>query len=310
MIIEADLSALISQEYPFTFQHVIKTLPTKGKRASMLLETNLGLYVVKISDPGRDEEIIQSDTGILAFLGGYDFPAPQLLRTQNGERYLAYKDAFVYLYGFLDGKPPKPCNALFEKIGHILARLHSLSAGVFGRDSSYTPEGIIEEMYAYSIRARSTDQAVLAGEILNRLDRLPSFSSLPRGLIHTDPYLDNWLESSRGELTLIDWDDAGIGVPLLDVGYAVANLSTYPVHEAQRWGVPVTGEITFREDWARIFLKAYEEVRPLSVLERELLPAAMQLSIYFWDWDTKRLIEDSFARLKILEQNFKIGSES
>ena len=300
---ELEITAFLLAHYPFQTIRLGERLATKGQRQALLLQTEQGPYVLKISEPGRSEMTVRSDTGILSYLEKHGYPAPRLLQTLDGRDYLPYGDCFLHLYAYLAGQHPLPSKSFMEKAGRMLAQLHNLPSEAYGRESSYTPRGIVEEVRGYFQRAQQTDQCTMAEDLLDRLDRLPSFDHLPRGLIHTDPYLVNWLEDPAGALTLIDWDDAGVGIPLLDVGYMVANLTTYPRHEAQRWGVEQTGQITWREDWGRAFLAAYQEIHPLTGMERALLPAAIQLSVlaYMWDWDRQCLTEDNMVRLEIVE---------
>jgi Ser/Thr protein kinase RdoA (MazF antagonist) len=303
--LDPELTSLLTRNYPISPFTPVSRLATKGQREALLLETALGRFVLKITDPRRDEKTVQSDTGILSYLGRHDFPAPRLLFTKNGGMYLPYRDSFIHLYAYLEGEPPMPGMQFFERAGRILARLHCLPAEEYGRESGYTPEGIAGEVRGYLRQALQSDQKSTAEVLLDHLDRLPSFAGLPRGLIHTDPYLVNWLRNPAGDLALIDWDDAGVGVPLLDVGYAVAHLTTYPRHEAQRWGVPFVsqGGFTSRADWAHEFLRGYEAVRPLAPAERAMLLPAAQLSVlaYVWDWDTQRLFPGGIERVRIVE---------
>ncbi len=303
--LSAELTTLLHRNYPISSFTVLDHLATKGQREALLLDSDRGRLVLKISDPGREEKVVQSDTGILAFLGEHDFPAPRLLFTNNGGMYLPYRDAYIHVYAYLEGEPPRPETGFFERAGGVLAHLHSLPAEAYGRDSGYTPEGIEVEVRGYLHRALQSNQKAMAEALLGYLDRLPSFAGLPRGLIHTDPYLVNWLQTPSGELALIDWDDAGVGVPLLDVGYAVAHLTTYPRHEAKRWGVPFVGSGVFtnRPEWAHEFLRGYEAVRPLTPLEHEMLLPAAQLSAlaYVWDWDSETLYPGGIERVAGIE---------
>jgi len=70
------------------------------------------------------------------------------------------------------------------------------------------------------------------------------------------------LVDGSGGLTLVDWDDAGIGISLLDVGYVVAHLCTFLPGDRARWGVRGSGEIVWRPDWALSFLDD-KEVQPV-----------------------------------------------
>lgn len=304
MVDAAELIRWIEQNYPLTNIAPRGALATKGLREAHVVEASQGSYVVKLTEPGRAEEVIRADTGALGFLEAHGFPAPRLLRARRQEVYLPWQDRFVYLYRYLEGKHPTPALDFMRRAGKILARLHCLPADGFAIESGYTPQAILGEVERCLNQALEGEQRALAEKLLERAQTFPDLGGLPRGVIHTDPYLVNWIEDRNENLFLIDWDDAGVGVPLLDVGYCAIHLSTYPRHEALRWGVPAAGNITCRKDWAYAFLAGYQSARPLSRAERELLPAAMELSVlaYVWDWDAQRLIEENIERAQLARE--------
>jgi len=299
-----DLLNFLSEHYKVTNSYILRKLQTKGERSALLLKADEGVYVVKISDPNRPEKTVQSDTGILSYLEIYEFAAPRLLLTRYGKGYLPYQSSYLYLYGYIEGEHPTPGIEFMKQVGKQLANLHRIPHSSYNKFSSYYPTQILREVRSFLVQALDTDQRIMAVDLIKQVDSFPSFDSLPRSLIHTDPYIVNWIEDRSGKFFLIDWDDAGIGIPLLDVGYGVAHLSTYPRHEAERWGVPVMGQITWREDWSRTFFDAYNSVRPLSSEELKLFPFSIKLSFlaYIWDWDMQRVIPENYERMQIFNR--------
>lgn len=300
---QTEVIQFIDQHYALDQLEIEADLTTWGQRKALLLNARQGRYVVKICEAGRSESVVQSDVGILAYLAKYAFPAPHLLKTRAGEDYLAYGDSFLHIYTFIEGRHPRPDPDFMYRAGQCMARLHNLPYDGYGKASTYQPAALIDEVKASLNRALTTDQRELAFELLQDVDALPAFEGLPVGLIHTDPYLVNWISDNAGQLYLIDWDDAGIGLPLLDAAYCVANLSTYPRHEAERWDVPVEGSITWRKDWAGVFLEGYQSERRLGERERQLFAAAIKLNVlaYIWDWSAERIIEGNVERMRLLE---------
>jgi thiamine kinase-like enzyme len=188
--------------------------------------------------------------------------------------------------------------------GGLLARLHSLPLDEAARVSLHRPDYILNDLRAYLRETPDTpDQQRMAEEIWQVIANFPSFDGLPEGLVHTDPYFVNLLETPRGGLTLIDWEDAGIAYPLMDVGY-VGYLATYLPHDRANLGLADDRRpVTWRPDWAQAFLDGYQEVRPLTRSERELFPWALRLNFleYIWEWTERRIIPENFQRMKILE---------
>ena len=44
---------------------------------------------------------------------------------------------------------------------------------------------------------------------------------LPAAVVHGDPWPGNAIQTAQDQVTLIDWENAGLGVPLLDLGYCL-----------------------------------------------------------------------------------------
>jgi Ser/Thr protein kinase RdoA (MazF antagonist) len=102
---------------------------------------------------------------------------------------------------------------------------------------------------------------------------------IPQGLIHGDLYYDNILFSSlrpekeKPSLKLLDWEQSGVGLFLLDVGIA---LSGSCFHSSDTL------------DWQKneaIYWQSYQQARPLTLIEESLKPSAAflgLLSICLW----------------------------
>jgi Ser/Thr protein kinase RdoA (MazF antagonist) len=147
------------------------------------------------------------------------------------------------------------------------------------------------------------DQRAVIPDLLRLIDNMPSFEDLPCGIIHTDPYLVNLIETPSGSLALIDWEDAGISYPLLDVAYGAAHLCTFTARDRRMWGVPGPDEgLLWRPDWGKIFLTAYEAVRPLTPAERNLLPDAVRFSFlcYIPMWGVDEIILENYQRMQMV----------
>ncbi len=305
MILEELLVNILRQYPALDGFRVEECLKTSGQRRAYLLNSAAGRFVLKITDPQRAEEVVKCDTGILEYLGEVDFPSPRLIHTRSGQAYLPLEDRFLYVSAYLPGKHPKATPEYYSKLGQLMARLHSLPFPAEMRRSQHRPKGLLEEVRGQLNQAMGGDaeQRWMAEQGLKRVEAFPDFSGLPEGIIHTDPYFVNVLEDGAGSLALIDWEDGGISYPLMDVGY-IGHLVTFLAHDRQNWQVSGEGEITFKPEWAQLFLRAYQQARPLNALERELLPAAIQLNflMYLWDWDRQRLIPENFRRMQWLEE--------
>ena len=308
------LPEFINENYPAGPFTIAATLETNGQRRAYRLEAPGGRFVVKLTDPGRPEEVVRADVGTPLYLSGQGFPAPRPLPARDGRMYLPYGDRFVYLYEFIEGEHPLPREDFYRRLGGLLATLHSLPVPGEAPKSGYVPREILAETRAMLLKVRSfvgdpgeltgEAQRAIVPELLEMIDRFPSFTGLPRGIIHSDPYFVNLIEAPGGELYLIDWEDGGVSYPLLDVGYVLAFLCSFTPRDRVQWGVPgpETGLVA-RPDWGEAFLSAYQAARPLTAEEQRLLPDAVRLSflVYMVDWDGGELILDNYRRMKLFD---------
>lgn len=308
------LLEFLNDHYPAGPFTIAAALETNGHRQAYRLEAPGGLFVVKLTDPGRPEDVVRADVGTPLYLCAQGFPAPRPLPAGDGRIYLPYKDRFVYLYEYIEGEHLLPCDDFYCRLGSLLATLHSIPSTAAIPVSGYGPEQILAETHDMLLQVKlfigdpgplgPEEQRAIVPELLNMIDRFPSFANLPRGIIHTDPYFVNLVETPGGALCLIDWEDAGISYPLLDVGYVLAHLCSFTARDRRIWGVPGPAEgLVSRPDWARAFLSAYEATRPLTAAESSLLPDAVRLSFlaYIVDWDSGELILDNYRRMKLFE---------
>ena len=281
----------------------MKKLATSGQREAYLLETEQGRLVLKITDPNRPEEVVKNDIGILDYLARFDFPAPLPVFTRDRRLYLPFENRFFYMYRYIEGKKPTPSSAMLAACGRALANLHTLPLDQTARKSLHRPAYLLDELRSWLLNAPDTaEQQRMAQEVLGMVDDFPSFEGLPESLIHTDPYFVNLLDGTDGRLYLIDWEDAGISYPLIDVGY-VGHLTTYLPHDRVHLGLDGKEAITWRPDWAQSFLDGYQSVRTLTGRERELFPYAVRLNflIYIWEWGERRILPENYQRMKLLE---------
>jgi Ser/Thr protein kinase RdoA (MazF antagonist) len=306
-----ELIDFLNNQYPYGPFTILSRMQTNGQRKAYCLEGPGGKLVAKVTDPGRAEGVVRADVRTPQYLSGQGFPAPRPLAARDGQLYLPFGDRFVYLYEYIEGGHPKPREVFYHRLGGLLGRLHSIAPDGQVPQSDYTPPNILADSRDMLKRAKSFlgDPGDLAPEalpkivpeLLEMIERFPSFEALPSGIIHTDPYLVNLIEAPGGELFLIDWEDGGISYPLLDVGYVLAHLCSFTARDRRIWDVPGPAEgIVSRPDWGRVFMAAYETARPLTSLERALLPDAVRLSFlaYMVEWGSDGLILDNYLRMK------------
>jgi len=105
-------------------------------------------------------------------------------------------------------------------------------------------------------------------------------SLLPTAVVHGDPWPGNAIRTARDEVTLIDWENAGLGVPLLDLGYCLLECHL----DARLPGEnPSARHIRPDEDRIVAVAAGYSQCRRLQPAERDLLPDGMRFAAAFAD---------------------------
>jgi len=301
---EAALKAFLASHYDLGEIIIEKRLAANGERAVFRVRGRQKRYVVKVTDPFRPEAVVRADVSTPHYLAAHGFPAPRPLASCGGQLYLPYGDCFLYLYEYIEGRNPRPGTDFYRRLGRLLARLHSLPASDEVPRSGYRPEEVLPGVRLALERVSRADEKPAASELLEMIERFPSFAEVPEGIQHSDPYFVNLVEDQPGSLYLVDWDDGGTAYPLLDAAYVVAHLCTFTARDRRIWGVPGPQEgLVWRSDWAKAFLSAYQEVRPLSPIERRLFADAVRLSflVYIPEWGADGLIMDNYWRMKMVD---------
>jgi Ser/Thr protein kinase RdoA (MazF antagonist) len=101
---------------------------------------------------------------------------------------------------------------------------------------------------------------------------------LPVAMVHGDPWPGNALSTARDAVTLIDWENAGLGMPLLDLGYCLLECH---LDVGLPGDQPVAWHIQPNEDRIAAVLAGYSRWRRLRPAERDLLADGMRFAAAF-----------------------------
>jgi Ser/Thr protein kinase RdoA (MazF antagonist) len=217
----------------------------------------------------RDPAIAARAAAILEQLERLGVPAPRLVHIASTE--VAMTDV---------GEPSDDTSAeVYRVLGELAGRLHATpAAGMPEATFSLANERVRAATTLELARAHRLEHLeLIEGELLAAFAELADLDALPRGLIHTDIGPHNSVVDARGVRTLVDWDDAGLGACVIDIGYTL-------VHAA----VDIeSGEPRWLPERARAFLAGYSTHRTLTAAELAALPDAMALGSLIYviaDW--------------------------
>jgi homoserine kinase type II len=253
LLVEADEERFILRRYGIT--------PPEEVRWELALLARLHAHgfptIGPLARARIDYVVHETDVYLAEFLGG-----PAIL--------------YPYIEGHNACRGRVEATPAIEQTAAVVARLHELTAGLSlphprvqsGTDSRRLLRELVEDaarrgdsahgaaMRDMLLRAAQTERDL--GERITPHAVRPD--DLPRGIVHHDAHCANVLFRDERLVALIDFDDACEGFLLADLAAMVANWAASNNLDA------------LDPDRAMLVVREYERHRPLSTVERELLP--------------------------------------
>lgn len=241
----------IESNWPLT-DVVIKEMPRQGNGGSVgIVESKEGRYVYKIPGSWKKADALERDLGVYDFLNAKDFQhIPKLLKTKNAKDFVNAGDTLVFLMEFVEGEAPVPNPETYTEIAKVLAKLHSIKDFPFVSD--YKPADAIPELIV------GAEKFAFKDEYSAILKTIRDFSHLPLVPMHTEMTPQNCVLKPDGTLIAIDWDEAGLGPAVLDLGVALINHF-------------VTEDLEILDENAHAYYQTYFSLRNMPEAEREYL---------------------------------------
>jgi Ser/Thr protein kinase RdoA (MazF antagonist) len=214
---------------------------------------------------------------LLDWLNQQHYPVPRVRRTR-ARQLVGMRDTWaLLLLSFIEGEVITPEPANLRLLGVRLGQLHGLAhdpASVM-RLSRCHPETIasrtIPQLNAGSQSAPEAF-AALFQSLSASMSAIVQMEHLPLGITHGDCWYMNAIKAEAQDVRLIDWDNVGIGAPILDLGYLL--LSSH-------FDLADRPSIKPDRDKIRAIMEGYQGQYHLSGKEvRCLLPAVRFLLAY------------------------------
>jgi len=230
------------------------------------VKTSKGRFLLKVSND-KDHLSLSKEQEILHRLKEEGFPFSLVPFTTNkNELVYEYKDFSGVLYPFVDGIPPGPSDQTCFEIGKGLATLHKIKKIEGLRPHEEVGFGE-NEILAFVNSPDCPDDFKEAFQNIFP-DNLEDYNEnlWETGLIHGDLYYDNTLFDHNQLAYLLDFEQAGIGPLILDIGISMSGTCL----EKGR----VLPELVAS------YLDGYESVRPLQGAEIEHLTDAILIGLF------------------------------
>ncbi len=249
-----------------------KPLKSGTVQTNYLISTSQGQFIFKYYE-SRTPGSVRFEVNLLHYIRQQDYPCPAPLRNRQGEMVGLYGQKAYVFFEFVDGHHLAYLNeAQQRQVIHVAARLQQITR-------SYQPR-LRQFRWNYDRElcwqlAQTEAQKIGTSNARAKLDwfeqqlaamKLPP--ALPKGICHADYDLSNLLFHDDQLVALVDFDDANYTYLTFDL-----------VNLIDGWAWSYQGVLDL--DYARQIVQTYEQVRPLSGIERCYLFDVHQLQIMF-----------------------------
>jgi Ser/Thr protein kinase RdoA (MazF antagonist) len=164
---------------------------------------------------------------VLLLLERHGFPAPRVIRSRVGKLAPEYRGWWMLVTTFVEGAPFGFDSDALARLGAATSALHMLDLNTPLGHSTMVPDSwwrldIAAPECLSSLEAALPNLPAELRELYEAtrttLMRFAAATDLPCTLIHGDCWPGNAVRAVDGDVTLIDWDCAGRGPAVLDLG--------------------------------------------------------------------------------------------
>lgn len=278
--------------------------PSDWRGVYHLSMANEHSWVLRLSRKHEAFHTMTHNVNVLEWLAYHHFPAPSVRMTISGENIGQLDGWFLLLHTFIDGSPSEANEGHLYLFASMLSRLHTLP--LEANDRLLQPQIHLKQIQARTIlqlqrnRLRIPQQfQQLAESLASAIERI-SWLNTEICVNHGDCWYQNGVITPNGQLRLIDWEDAHVGLAMLDLGYL---LLTSHYNRARPF------ELYADELKIRAIMDGYQERRRLTSLDYDRLLSgvrfglAVRLGSYVEQHDN--LLKDDFM-LKKFQARFDV----
>jgi Ser/Thr protein kinase RdoA (MazF antagonist) len=228
---------------------------------------------------GPVDEWLLRQAAALDHVRAHGFPALRVIRTTRGEPVAAHDGWSALLLTFVEGVEADFSPPALEALARSAAALHLLPAGDLP-PSRLTPAPTLPTLEPDAgVPAAALELHRAAVQTMRRLDRI---ERLPAAVLHGDCWPANAIRTPDGGMALVDWEGAGSGPPVLELGYLLLGAHL---------GSPQLPTMRADEERIAAVVRGYASVRPPTEDELDVLPEAVR-----WDVVHRAVQSDAFAR--------------
>lgn len=294
----------ILQKYGHSEVHSLTPLSLGISNSNYKVVTEKDEVLLKVSNDKNLNELSE-EMELLQLLAFKEYSySLEPFHTQEGQLTYEYEDLHGVAFPFITGLTPGPSDHACREIGKALAKLHTLEVFPQERDKIRNHEKVgfgAKEIYEYT-KSSACPQDFKDIFNLAYPHQLTWFMEFEweRGIIHGDLYIDNTMFESNDISVLLDFEQAGIGEYILDLGIAISGCCLE--------------KGLINRGLAESFLQGYQELRNLTSHERQNLTDSIilgLLSISLWrikrfkDKDLNPILVNSYKELLLRAKCFR-----
>ncbi len=232
--------------------------------------------LLKISNDKSYQQLLDEQK-ILLYLQSQQFPLSLVPYLNKDSRPVYQTPDFTgVIYPFIAGEVSPISAGLCQQIGKALAQLHLVPASDEIRHHSQVGFGLpqILDYLCHPLCPQDFKEAfeqVFSKSLIQKMLN----TTFAQGLIHGDLYYDNVMSQNGKILKLLDFEQAGRGNFILDLGISISGSCL------------VAGELD--TDLINIYRQSYESVRPLNSIENDFFHQAILMGLFSISlWRIKR----------------------
>ena len=259
-----DVAALLAQ-YDIGAAISCEGIAEGVENTNYKLTTASGRYILTIFEKRVAETDLPFFMAVMERLAARGFPAPKPIATRDGALLSRIKGKPAAIISFLDGIWPRQVELHHcAPVGEALARMHVALSDFAGTRPNALSLGGWETLLAPRMDEAEKLRPGLAELVRKDMVavRMAWRNDLPRGVIHADLFPDNALFTDGALTGVIDFYFACTDALAYDLAVCLnAWCFNGPRYNLER---------------GRAMIAAYESVRPLSALEREMLPTLVR----------------------------------
>lgn len=274
----------------YGLEHVVKLTPLSLgiSNSNYKVELTNQVVLLKISND-KNQKQLRDEQNILLYLHEQNFPySLRPFSTLSGNLVYEFGKYFGVIFPFVEGIPPGPSDFTCREVGMALAELHSIKHDDEKLKKLRHHEEVgfgANEILNYTKSSKCPTDYKEAFDLFFP-DQLKAFIEAPfkKGIIHGDLYYDNTLFNNNHLSSVLDFEQAGVGEYILDIGISISGTCL----EKGRVITPLVES----------YLSGYESVRPLSTEEKKHIHDAIILGLLSISlWRIKRFKEGNLNPL-------------